>query len=181
MNEQVRTDILNVLNNAEKIIESEDFVGLKDLSNHVIHNASIFQDKDSINIAVLIYSISKIFDRHKRVDQNIMKLLKKSKDSLTNNDLSKYEKNIKALYGEVSKTDDKLKVYIDKVISQAQIKKGSKIYEHGISLAQSAQILGISQWELMKYVGNTSINEGFEDDTKIESKIKFIKKIFNIS
>jgi predicted transcriptional regulator len=50
-----------------------------------------------------------------------------------------------------------LKPYIEEVMRKASINKASKIYEHGISLGQTANLLGISQWELSEYTGQTSI------------------------
>ena len=36
---------------------------------------------------------------------------------------------------------------------KASINKASRIYEHGISLGKTAQLLGITQWELTEYTG----------------------------
>ena len=61
------------------------------------------------------------------------------------------------LYCIISTIDSKLKLYIGEVITQAEIKKGSKLYAHGISLGRAAEVLGISQWELMFYIGKTKL------------------------
>ena len=66
MHDQVKKDILAVLNELLEILkvkEDQDILQIKELSNHVIHNASVFQDEDSISVAVLIYSLSKIIER----------------------------------------------------------------------------------------------------------------------
>ena len=62
MNEIVKRDILAVLNDLAgilKVKEESDAAQIKELSNHVIHNASIFQEEDSVSIAILIYALSK--------------------------------------------------------------------------------------------------------------------------
>ena len=41
---------------------------LKDLSNQTIHDSTTFQDQEAIEIAVLIYSLSKIYEKPKAVD-----------------------------------------------------------------------------------------------------------------
>jgi predicted transcriptional regulator len=182
MNNIIKTDILNVLNNSLKFIDRQDYISLKDLSNHVIHNSSIFQDSDSINIAVLIYCISKIFDRDKDIHPKIIQLVKEMKNNLIENRYKDYEKNIKMMYKTISKHDNKLKMYITQVIEMAQVKKGSKIYDHGISLQQSAEILGISQWELMEYLGSTKIVDSFDDDAEgINERLNFVKKLFGLN
>ena len=71
-----------------------------------------------------------------------------------------------------------VKQYIDEFINQAEIKKGTKIYDHGVSLGQAANILGISQWELMNYVGKTRFGEPIYDRPDTIDKIKFTRGLF---
>ena len=39
------------------------------------------------------------------------------------------------------------------MLDAARIKKGSKMHQHGISMARTAELLGITQWELQDYIG----------------------------
>ena len=48
-----------------------------------------------------------------------------------------------------------LKNYIQDVLKKAAINKGSRIYEHGVSMGQTAKLLGITPWELAEYSGQT--------------------------
>ena len=61
MNPIVKKDILNILRESVSVIKQGELFKLKELSDHVIHNATIFQDQYSITIAVTIYSMSKIY------------------------------------------------------------------------------------------------------------------------
>ena len=184
MREVIREDILAVLTKLDNVLESkdpQDIVQVKELSNQTIHNSSIFQDKDSVSIAVIIYSLYKILLRgvdkkkytlFRRDVQQALKCLKKG-------DQRGYEKNLQQLMRGITAIDKKIGLYVAKIIHQAQIKKGSKIYDHGISLAQSASVLGISQWELMNYVGKTKIIErggqGFSPVARIKVARKLLK------
>lgn len=181
MNPTIKEDIISVLDSSLVFINDTDYSKLKELSNHVIHNASIYQDQYSINIAILIYAISKIFDRDKDLNPKVIRLLKDLKQTLLNDRYKDYETDVKQLYKTIAKEDSKLRLYINEVIEMAQIKKGSKIYDHGISMAQSAEILGISQWELMDYIGKTRISDTFEENGDIVNKLEFVRKIFNIN
>src|SRR3989338_2111182 len=183
MNETVKVDIVAILSNAIGILnvkEEKDVVELKELSNHVIHNASIFQDEDSISIAILVYSLSKVIERKgKELDYNgILFFLNKAKDSLLKDGIDDYRGIIKKLFVVISDMDSKLKLYIGEVINQAQIKKGSKLYEHGISLARAAEILGVSQWELMFYIGKTKISDATEEGVDVKERLKFARGLF---
>ena len=77
-------------------------------------------------------------------------------------------------------TDQKLKHYIDQVIDFAEVKKGSKIYDHGISLAQTASLLGATQWELMEYLGTTTIEDHFREETSVEKRLQTARKLFGL-
>ena len=74
MQDIIKRDIIAVLTDLAGILKERkdiDVSGIKLLSNHVIHNASVFQDEDSISIAILIYSLSKIIERkEKELDYN---------------------------------------------------------------------------------------------------------------
>ncbi len=178
MNERIKKDILSILDESLNHIYCRDISKIKDLSNHTIHNASIFQDEDSLSIAVIMYSLSKIFERKGFVNKNIVKTLIKSKDALSENKFNLYRKSVKSIIKNISKEDSKLKLYIQEVIEQAQIKKGSKLYDHGISMSQASYLLGISQWELMSYVGKTKIPDTFKENITIEKRLKFARGIF---
>lgn len=183
MNEIIRKDILSILSNTIEILrkkEEKDIIELKELSNHTIHNASIFQDEDSVSIAILIYSLSKVIER-KYGEINlkpILDLLIAASDYLKKDGIEDYRKTIKKLFSLISKIDSKLKLYIEEVIRQAQIKKGSQLYRHGISLARAAEILGISQWELMSYTGHTKIIDATKEAIDIKSRLNFTRSLF---
>ncbi len=76
----------------------------------------------------------------------------------------------------INKIDTKLKLYIEEVISKAKVKKGSKLHEHGLSIARTAEVLGISQWELMNYVGKTTIST--VDGVDVKTRLNFARKLF---
>jgi len=188
MEEIVKKDIIDILNKAIKIIKEEDIHALRELSNHTIHDASIFQDKDSILIAIVIYSLSKIIARsEERTDgwdkakDSTIKNIQEAKIFLENNKEDEYGIKIKKLLKNIGKLDKRLKLYIENVFEKAKIIKGAKLYEHGLSIGRAADFLGISQWELMSYVGKTQIVDRYEEEViPITIRLDHAKKIFNI-
>lgn len=184
MEKDVRVDIIKSIDEAILILEKKDFASLKDISDHTIHNASIFQDEDSISIAVIIFAIFKIMERCKKDQDSIcsttMQTLAKARDALADKNEQRYRKIIKGLFQLISKEDARLRLFIEHVIEQAQIKKGSKLYEHGISIAQAAELLSISQYELMNYVGKTRIPDRLDDPTGIIARLEFTRRLFNV-
>ena len=67
---------------------------------------------------------------------------------------------------------------MDDVMSEAQIRKGSKMYDHGISLGQAANVLNISQWELMQYLGATKGADSPYDKSNVVEKLKYARGLF---
>ena len=64
-----------------------------------------------------------------------------------------------------------MKPYINEVLRKASINKASRIHEHGISLGQTAKLLGITQWELSEYIGRKEITDRRYSQT-INTKIR---------
>jgi len=182
MNDIIKKDILAVLNDLAGILRMKDeanIAKIKELSNHVIHNASVFQDEDSISVAIFIYSLSKIMERQKGLDYNkLIGMLNSCILSLKNSQDEDFRKSIKNIFDFIRAIDEKLRLYIHEVINQAQIKKGCKLCEHGISVARSAEALGISQWELMHYMGKTTLIDQFSEPVNASKRLKIARSLF---
>ena len=184
MNEIVRNDALQILNRVIGILsvkEEKDVTELKELSNHTIHNSSVFQDEISISIAILIYALSKIIERKQNNFEygTILKFLGIARSHLQNEEEYKFSAIMQKLFSEISKIDSKLKLYIQEIINQAQIKKGFQLCKHGLSCAKAAEILGISQWELMNYIGKTKINEYVPTIIDVRTRLKIARGLFS--
>lgn len=179
MNEVIRTDIMSILSETRQRISHDEISYLKELSDHTIHNASIFQDKDSINAAVIVYSLYKILQREGLARNNVMRKIIEMENALAANDLAGYNKRVQEMLKMISKADIKLKLYIEQVVEQAQIKKGSKLYDHGLSISQAANLMGISVWELMDYVGKTEINEDHTYGVVVDKRLENARRAFS--
>lgn len=184
MDSEIKKDIVSVLTKALSLIKKEDFLDLKELSNHVIHDASIYQDKDSIQIAVIVYALAKILEREKikgmHISSKINIELEKALNQLINNNEEKYRYEINHVFQQIHENDEKLYMYIQNIIEKANIAKGKKVYEHGISIARVSEILGISQWDLMSFVGKTRIADEEKGITDINKRLAFAKRLFKV-
>lgn len=162
MDEVVRKDILSVLAATMDALGRHDYVELSAISNRTIHNAAIYQDEDSLAVAVLVYALGKVeqrFEEQEATCPNMVPKLQAADGLLSKDDEEGFRAALKGVLAEIERLDGKLHLYIDEVLQKARLKKGSKLHEHGISIARAAEMLGISQWELMSYVGKTSVPE----------------------
>ena len=159
--------VINVLEETKQAIDREDVLKLKELSNLTLHSASVNQDTGSITIAVIVYSLSKIIERRdtfkiinwKVFIKKIEGIISLSITALKEDKIDKYEKYMALLRKTITSTALNIKPVIQEVLRKASINKASKIYEHGISLGQTVKILGITEWELSEYAGQTKVSD----------------------
>jgi hypothetical protein len=176
MNEIIKNDNIKIIEESISALKQKDVLKLKEISDHTIHNASIFQDEDSITIAVLVYALSKILERGIENHYWFEKKLEFAKIQLIKENINFYRKAIKDIFSQIAVVDSKLKIYVQEVIEKAKIKKGAKLYYHGISLARTASVLGLTQWELMNYIGK--LEEPKTTTANIRERLSFARKLF---
>ncbi len=179
--------ILNILVKSKEALEKRDYIRIKNLSNNVIHHASIHQDPNVVSVAVIIYALSKLIERESyKKEKNWLKFYKNYCQNINDMIMALKNKDIEAFNYEVSsnrrlveEVSGKLKVYINDVFRRAQINKASRIYEHGISMEKTAKILGISLWELLEYAGKTGIGDvNLGVTMSIEKRINIAENFF---
>ncbi len=186
MKETERKDILRILKGTLRAIKKRDTAKLRELSNTIIHTASTLQDGYSITTAVLVYSFSKIFERNyyqykgwSNFYNCTLKNLEKAITYLEKKDIINYEERIRNIFICIAKLDKKLRKYITDVLEKARINKASRIHEHGISVGRTAYLLGITEWELMDYIGKTGIPDvPLAKTIPIVERLKFARKLF---
>jgi hypothetical protein len=185
---QEKENVLRILEETKYAMTKEDSVKLKELSNQTIHTASTTQDHDNIAVAVIVYSLSKIIERKQyqgfagwnNFYNEIVSAIDASINSIKRNEEPKLHESLAKITKTVSKLSGKFKIYIQDVFRKAQINKASKIYEHGISMEQTANLLGITLFELASYSGqrpeisDVSINKTID----VKKRVKLAMEMF---
>ncbi|PIN90694.1 hypothetical protein COU57_02810 [Candidatus Pacearchaeota archaeon CG10_big_fil_rev_8_21_14_0_10_32_14] len=179
--------LIEVLSGVRKAILTRNILSLKDLSNQTIHSASIYQDTDSIAIAVVVYAMSKIIERREHENFNgceefcdkSLKSIDKALAALQKDDKKKFSDSLNNITKSVNKLSGNLRRYIQDVMRKSSINKASKIYEHGISLEQTANLLGISLYELASYTGQKEFSDIEQNKSiSVKDRIKLVEKMF---
>ncbi len=185
--EEETKNFIRVIKEAKQALSENNSLKLKDLSNQTIHSASTLQDTDSITIAILIYSLSKLIERkdHFKIKSwgNFVKKLNSSFSlalkSLKDNKPEQLRAELETIRKTISSISPNLKPVIQDVIRKASINKAAKIYEHGISMEQTAKLLGITQWELSEYAGQTGVSEtNYNKTSDIKERVKMALEFF---
>ena len=160
-------DILNILKAAKSLVEQDKAHDLKTLSNQTVHSATISQEGDDVVVAVLIYSLGKVMERdHYRemegwckfydaVTKNLglaIKALEKNNVDNMRIYLGRIRNSLNDISGDLSR-------YIKDVFKKAEINKAFKLYEHGLSTEKTAELLGVSLWDIASYIGQSHIGD----------------------
>ncbi len=178
--------VISILKDANEAVRADNTLLLNELSNQTLHSSSIYQDPDSIALAVTMYVLGKIFsnptfkayDKWNLFVKKTAMCLSKASRAVQKNDLIGFRKEIVQIRKSTNLFGG-LRESIKEVFRKASINKASKIYEHGISRAETADLLGITQWELANYAASTFIRESDLLLTKnVKERIKFVEELF---
>jgi len=183
---QEKENILRILQETKEALNNKDSFKLKELSNQTIHTASMTQDRENIAIAVFVYSLSKLIQRREYQSpkswEEFYKLISSQIDLVMNAIRKKDDENLRKVVEQVrirmEKLSGELKFYVQDVFRKAQINKASKIYEHGISMEQTAKLLGITIFELASYAGQKPEGAPYGQTVDIKTRIKLAEDMF---
>lgn len=184
---QEKENILRILKETIIALKKTNSPKLKSLSDQTNHTVTVYQDADNIVVAVLVYSLSKIVEREnyrnmegwKFFSENIIKYLNLGIKSLENNDLEGFRNNLGELRNSINKMEGDLKNYISDVFYKAGINKAFKFYEHGLSSQRTADLLGVSLWDLSSYIGQSNIAESkISESVPIKARIQLVEEFF---
>ncbi|MGB9707799.1 MAG: hypothetical protein ACPLXC_00520 [Candidatus Pacearchaeota archaeon] len=180
-------NILDILKNVKKALKTDDILLMKEMSNRTVHSASLYKDPDSVTIAVTIYALSKIIERKKyeqykewpsfftRISHDMDLALA----HLSKNQIKEFRDDLHDIRKAAHQLSGHLKLYIQDVFRRASINKASRLYEHGISMEETASLLDITAWELAEYVGMTGIGDvDLSVTLPIKERINLTKKLF---
>lgn len=176
--------ISNVLKDVKTALFDGDSFKLKELSNQTIHSSCISQHRGEILVPVIAYTLSKIVERKDGlgINENEWKSfikeiglnINKAVNYLGGRDYDDYESTLEVILKSIESISPDIKDKIKEVLRKAFINKASRLYEHGLSIEHTAGILGITQWELLEYAGQTGIpdiKESISLDVKKRAKL----------
>lgn len=178
-------NIIRILRETRSAIDEEDMHKLKSLSDQTLHSATIYQDPDNIVIAVVVYSLSKIFGRanYRRMDgwskfhSVVIKGIDSAIKHVSSGNYEEFLKHMGEIRNSINEVDNDLAMYIKDVFYKAGINKAFKLYEHGLSAEKTASLLGVSLWDLAGYIGQSTVSESHYNETvSVKDRIKLTNK-----
>jgi hypothetical protein len=180
-------NILRILKETKQAMKDENPFEMKMLSNQTVHSATISQDGDNIIVAVLVYALSKVMQREHYRDMEgwnefhsaLIKNWDLAIHALEGDDPKNFRLAIGRIRNSLNKLSGDLRLYIKEVFRKAEINKAFKLYEHGLSSEQTAELLGVSLWDLASYMGQSSLSEAkVNESMPIRERLKIVEEIF---
>jgi hypothetical protein len=181
-------NILRILQDTKRAVSQGDIHEMKRLSGQTIHTATISQDGDNIVVAVLVYALSKIFEREhyrtmagwKEFHRIFITNLDIAIAALGKEDIAGFRVAIGKIRNSLNTISGDLKNYTKDIFYKAEVNKAFKLYEHGLSSEQTAKMLGISLWDLSSYIGQSTISEASASESlPVEERIKIAEEMFS--
>src|SRR3989338_945252 len=165
MEEELRILLLKLLEETYLSFLQLDATRLRIVSDKALQNIELNQDPFSINLTITVYSLAKIVEwRHHYkakpwalFQKHIKKHLLFAQRFLSEKNTQKYKKSMKAIIQHLADLESSFKYFITEVITRAKVKKGTLVYERGLSVGRAAALMGISSWELMEFIGQTRL------------------------
>jgi len=184
---QEHQHVIRVLQKAKEAALKEDIIALKKLSDQTIHATTIHQDTDNVLVAIVVYALSKLLERKHNFSSKdfdkyfkyYLKTIDFSTVCIRKDDCDAFRNRVKDMMN-VPGLSRELRNSVKDVFHKARINKASKVYEHGVSMAATAKLLGISLWELAEYTGQTHVSDvKYNATVDVRERVKTAMEIFS--
>ncbi len=182
-----RQHLIELLTKTKEALEKQDASKIRELSDQTIHSASVYQHTDFVLVAVITYAISKILERKDKLPIKDWQKFVRDINSMINLAISSIQRNKQKLFvitlermkHYLQNSSEIMRPIIQEVLRKASINKASKIYEHGISMAKTTKILGVTPWELTEYVGEKeNVHMNLNKTIDIKDRVRITMEFF---
>ncbi len=159
MKEVERKSLIKDIGRAIDILEhkeAKDVHELRELSDHTIKDVALYKNTDAVSLAVLIYSIYKVFycvqgEKY----QKLVRELKNARKHLEQKNFGAYTRSLGRMFSLIKSCNQSVKTHVRDVLYAAKVTKGVTLLDHGLSTKRAAEIMGITEWDILTHVGGT--------------------------
>lgn len=177
-------DLIKKMHNLEKAFQHSKTAELRWISNNLMDEASLHNDKIGAEIAVLAYALHKLESKEhirrnpkwEKSKKSILADIERAAKALEQKNLEKFYSILDRI-GESSKSiDDYLGNFVQNTYDKAKVKQASSAYAHGLSLRKAAELTGCDVKKLQSYVGITKIHDEDKYVLGISDRVEKLKK-----
>lgn len=159
---------------------SIDFEKIKELSDHTIKDVALYKSTDAVSLAILIYSIYKTVPAMSDEDfKDLIAELKFLEQHISAKNLRRYNQSLKVLFNLIRKSNSAFKTHINDVFHAAKLKKGVSLFDHGLSASRTAELMGLTKWELLEYMSKTTNFDKHHEKVKANERYLQAEMVFS--
>ncbi len=178
----MQRELIAAIEKLERAFKENDLLTLKRTSNESIEKAALKSDRLLAEVSLIAYSLSKLSSKEHIVKnakwpaakKTILVSLSRAISSLKESRLQEFERNLRKISENVTRTDEKLGHYVLNIYNKAKLKQASRAYAFGLSLSSAADLTGADKKHLLEYIGATKIHEEERSPMKIRERLKHL-------
>ncbi len=171
--------LITILKNGNNGIRL-DHDALNNLSDHTVKDVALYKNMDAVSLAVLTYSISKVYSRlSEEKKKDLLTELSFLRSHLVEKNLPRYNKSLQILFEIIKCCTKDIKGNVHNVLYAAKINKTNTLLEHGLSVARAARAMGLSQWEILNYNIGKNLFENHNEKISPIKRLEYTIKLFN--
>ena len=175
------------LNEVAKLFKQKRVLELRGLSNRLVREAAMEEDYAKAELGVIAYALHKL-DTKEHISKSqkwhdvkkiISNDLSKAGYAASQNNSKILLQKLKSIITHIRDVDSELGNYAQNLYEKAKVKQASLAYSYGLSLAQSADLMGADKKDLQSYVGFTKMSDEDSEQKSILTRVKELGEWLN--
>jgi hypothetical protein len=177
--------LLGVVNELRLAFQGADVVKLRVLSNSLIEEAALENDRVAAEVALVGYSLHKLstkahivgHSKWQMVKNRVVASLERAARALEKNREAEFERTVKGIVRDINAIDAELGNFVRSLHEKARVKYAASAYSLGLSLSQAAELTGADKKDVLEYVGETRMSDREEAPPGIRARLKRLREM----
>jgi len=168
------------LQEVAKLFKQKRVLELRGLSNRLVREATMEENYAKAELGVIAYALHKLETKEHiaksqkwhSVKQIISTDLNGAEYAASQNNSKMLLQKLKSIIIHIRDVDSELGNFAQNLYEKAKVKQASLAYSYGLSIAQSADLMGADKKDLQSYVGFTKMSDEDSEQKSISKRVK---------
>lgn len=169
------------------LFEGKRSLELRGLSNRLVREASIENNKHKAKLGIISYSLHKMLSKNHFIsNKNWPKLVSMIVSGLNETLVAVENKEDEELVFKktrviqiIQKIDSNLGNFAQNIYDKAKVKQASLAYSYGLSISQAADLTGADKKELQSYIGFTTMHDEEDEPQSITQRVSDLRVLLD--
>ena len=177
--------LLKAVKALQQAFAESNIMGMRTLSNELIEDAAIENDKMLASVALIGYSLHKLSTKEHVVEhgkwailkRRVLASLEKAANALQRNNLQEFEGTLNGIIRDIRAIDAQTGNFVQGLYEKAMVKYAADAYSLGLSLSQATELTGAEKDRVLEYIGATRISDREVPELGIRERLKKLRKM----